>query len=236
MEWMMKLKEAIGPETLDCISLVIVLLNAVIWPGIIGKILLNWATKAKPKVEIVLSQECKNLIAMLDQAVLKEDDCILEMAAYGWKISFTSPFIPEFIQIRKADTSMSDSVNIFPDFCEEEQKVITEEVRKAIARLTEKNRRDRLASLPKMTASLSWTNEAVSGIQSTVDALKVQAGEGITVRQYYLNTSPPKAVQCPNEESKKPADSRPVMLTLGDQIVQITVDDLPENLKKKLKG
>lgn len=233
MEWMMKLKEAIGPETLDCISLVIVLLNAVIWPGIIGKILFNWATKAKPKVEIVLSQECKNLIAMLNHAVLKEDDQILDMAAYGWKIFFGFPLVGS-IRIRKDTTTAG--VDIFPDFCEEEQKVITEEVRKAIARLTEKNRRDRLASLPKMTASLSWTNEAVSGIQSTVDALKVQAGEGITVRQYYLNTSPPKAVQCPNEESKKPADSRPVMLTLGDQIVQITVEDLPENLKKKLKG
>jgi hypothetical protein len=224
MEWMMKLKEAIGPETLDCISLVIVLLNAVIWPGIIGKILFNWATKAKPKVEIVLSQECKNLIAMLNHAVLKEDDRILDMAAYGWKILFGFP-LEGSIRIRKDMTTAG--VDIFPDFCEEEQKVITEEVRKAIARLTEKNRRDRLATLPKL--------QPKTGICSD-GSLLVRTDEGITLRQYYLNTSPPKAIQCPNEESKNPADSRPVMLTLGDQIVQITVDDLPEDLKKKLKG
>lgn len=225
MEWMMKLKEAIGPETLDCISLVIVLLNAVIWPGIIGKILFNWATKAKPKVEIVLSQECKNLIEMLNHAVLKEDDRILDMAAYGWKILFGFP-LEGSIRIRKDTTTAG--VDIFPDFCEEEQKVITEEIRKAIARLTEKNRRDRLASLPKIQSN----TEGVSSGEITEDILN----KTLVYRQYYLNTSPPKAVQCPNEESKKPADSRPVMLTLGDQIVQITVDDLPENLKKKLKG
>lgn len=228
MEWMMKLKEAIGPETLDCISLVIVLLNAVIWPGIIGKILFNWATKAKPKVEIVLSQECKNLIEMLNHAVLKEDDRILDMAAYGWKILFGFP-LEGSIRIRKDTTTAG--VDIFPDFCEEEQKVITEEVRKAIARLTEKNRRDRLASLPKLKPSTGVETVA----NYCMDALKIRAGEHVAFRQDQCSY-PPKAIQCPNEESKKPADSRPVMLTLGDQIVQITVDDLPEDLKKKLKG